>query len=288
MQNIQTGSRGRTRSLAPIAKFAGLATVLFVLFAGQAFAETPQTAPIKFVNVADNTQGLSDFSQFPAINDRGEVAFVAIQSAGQAVFKWKHHNLTTIASTVGSSFSFFTDDVVLNTAGLVGFRATLNTGGRAAGIFVSDGLTTKTIVNSSDASLGLTGPGIGPPSINAEGTVAFQASRIGFRSTVIFTGDGDSLTPVLDTLNSGFGSFGAVAINASGEIVFRGVLPDRNEGVFVITPAVSAGPVKVSDIVDSNNPDFFNFGDPVINDAGTVADFAGGPVGVEIISGSSS
>ena len=310
MQNILTGSRGHMCSLARTAskqaqgarpaasKFASLAAVfLLVLFAGQTFAETPQTAHIKFVNVADSTQGLSEFSQFPAINDRGAVAFVATQNAGQGVFKWEHHNLRTIASTAGSSFAFFTDDVVLNASGLVGFRATLNTGGRAAGIFVSDGFTTKTIVNSSDASLGLTGPGIGPPSINASGIVAFEASRIGFKSTVIFTGDGESLTLVLDTLNSQFGSFGSVAINAAGEIVFRGILLDRNEGVFVVTPMLSgkeesgsmpAGPAKVIDIVDSNNPDFFQFGDPVINDAGIVADFAGVPLGVEIISGNSS
>jgi hypothetical protein len=41
----------------------------------------------------------------------------------------------------------------------------------------------------------------------------------------------------------------------------------------------------VTDIVDSTNPDFFGFGDPVINDAGVVADFAGVPLGLEIISG---
>jgi hypothetical protein len=117
-----------------------------------------------------------------------------------------------------------------------------------------------------------------------------MAPRIGFRSAVIFTGNGGALTPVLDTLNSDFGAFGNVALNASGAIVFRGVLKDRNEGVFVVTPAPSAGMSAgpgVIDIVDSINPDFFQFGDPVINDAGVVADFAGVPLGVEIVSGNS-
>jgi hypothetical protein len=273
-------------------KFLNLAAMLLLaLLANQTFAETPQTTHIKFVNVADSTQGLSGFSQFPAINNHGAVAFIATQPGiGQGVFKWEHRGLTTIASTSGSSFTFFGDDVVINATGVVGFHAGLNTGGRATGIFTSDGLAIKTIVNTSDASLGLTGPGLGSPSINAFGTVAFMAPRIGFRSAVIFTGNGGALTPVLDTLNSDFGAFGNVALNASGAIVFRGVLKDRNEGVFVVTPAPSAGMSAgpgVIDIVDSINPDFFQFGDPVINDAGVVADFAGVPLGVEIVSGNS-
>jgi hypothetical protein len=245
------------------------------------------------VNVADSAQGLSGFSQFPAVNNRGAVAFVATQNGTeQDVFKWEHRDRKTIASTTGGPFTFFTDDVVINVAGVVGFRATLNTGGRAAGIFTSDGLATKTIVNSTNQ--GLPGPGIGPPSINACGTVAFEAFRNGFGSSVIFTGNGGALTPMLDTLNSSFGAFGAVAINASGQVVFRGIQKDRSEGIFIVVPnpaekkrceTTSPGPVSVIDVIDSNNPDFFQFGDPVINDAGIVADFAGVALGLEIFSG---
>jgi hypothetical protein len=273
-------------------KFGSLAAVfVLALFARQASAETPQNSHIKFTNVADSTQGLFGFSQFPAINNRGAVAFVATQSGtGQEVFKWDHRDLRTIASTSGTNFTFFADDVAINAAGIVAFLAGLNTGGRATGIFTSDGVTTKTIVNST--AQGLSGLGFGSPSINAAGTVAFFAPRTGFRSSVIFTGDGGALTPVLDTLNSNFGSFGNVAINASGEIVFRGILKDRNEGIFIITPTRDeqsdgqpAGPANVIDVIDTNNPDFFGFGDPVINDSGVAADFAGGVTGLEVLSG---
>ncbi|HKV92447.1 MAG TPA: hypothetical protein VJW20_07870 [Candidatus Angelobacter sp.] len=42
------------------------------------------------------------------------------------------------------------------------------------------------------------------------------------------------------------------------------------------------------DVVDSNNhPDFFQFGDPVINNAGLVADFAAGGITIEVFSGNS-
>ncbi|MBZ5506145.1 MAG: hypothetical protein LAO78_11850 [Acidobacteriia bacterium] len=266
--------------------------LLLALFAGQASAETPQNIHIKFVNVADSTQGLASFSQFPAINNRGAVAFVAMQSStGQEVFKWDRRELKPIASTSGTNFTSFADDVVINAAGIVAFHANLNTGGRATGIFTSDGFATKTIVDSTVQ--GLSGLGFGSPSINAAGTVAFFAPRNGLRSSIIFTGDGGALTPVLDTLNSNFGAFGNVAINASGEIVFRGILKDRNEGIFLITPnrdepsnGLPPGPASVIDVIDTiSNPDFFGFGDPVINDAGVAADFAGVALGVEILSG---
>jgi hypothetical protein len=273
-------------------KFGSLAAMLLLApFAGQACAQTTQTTDVKFANVADSTQGLSEFSQFPAINSRGAVAFVATQNGTeQEVFKWDRRDLRTIASTSGTNFTFFGDSVAINAAGVVAFQASLNTGGRAAGIFTSDGLTTKTIINSTEQ--GLPGVGIGPPSINAAGTVAFEALRNGLKSTIIFTGNGGALTQVLDSLNSNFGSFGAVAINARGEIVFLGVHKDRSQGIFLAVPNLDeagksenlpAGAVSVVDVV--NNFDFFGFGDPVINDAGVVADSAGGVAGLEIFSG---
>ena len=288
MLNISTKSRDRATG-----KFAGLAAALLLaLSAGHALAETPQNIHIKFGNVADTTQGFAGFSQFPAINNRGDVAFVAAQNGGQCVFKWERRKLTPIASTSGSNFISFSDDLAINAAGIVAFHANLNKGGRATGIFTSDGFSTKTIVDSTVQ--GLSGLGFGSPSINAAGTVAFFAPRTGLRSSVIFTGDGGALTPVLDTLTSEFGAFGNVAINASGAIAFRGILKDSNEGIFIIPnrDAQKDGQLAdpgVIDVIDtSNNPDFFEFGDPVINDAGVAADFAGFLTGGEILSGNSS
>jgi hypothetical protein len=308
MLNILTGLQGRMSALAQTArkriqggrpaagKFASLAAAfLLAVFAGQASAETPQNIHVEFVNVVDSTQSLSGFSQFPAINNRSAVAFVATENGvDQKVFKWDHRELKPIASTNGSNFTSFADDVAINAAGIVAFHAGLNTGGRATGIFTSDGFATKTIVDSTVQ--GLSGLGFGSPSINAAGTVAFFAPRIGFRSSVIFTGDGGALTPVLDTLSSNFGAFGNVAINASGEIVFRGILKDRNEGIFIITPnrdepsdGQPAGSASLIDVDDTiQQPDFFGFGDPVINDAEVVADFAGGGTVAEVLSGNGS
>ncbi len=271
---------------------AGRFTMLMLaLCAGQASAQPSQNTQIKFENVADSTQGLSDFSQFPAINNQGAAAFLATQNGtDQKVFRWDRRNLNLIATTANAPFTFFSDDVVINDAGAVGFRASLSTGPRAVGIFTSDGVATRTIVNSTDQ--GFPGFGIGTPSINASGTVAFQAFRSGFRSNAIFTGNGGSLTPVLDTLTSDFDTFGAVAINDSGKIVFEGIQKDGTDGIFLIKPSRDgegnngAGPVSVVDVFDTNShPEFFQFGDPVINNAGVVTDFAAGGITLEIFSG---
>ena len=265
---------------------------LLLLYAGPAFADNPKDRHLEFVNIADSAQGFSDFSQFPAINSQGSIAFVATQGLDQKVFRWDRRNLNPIASTATAPFTFFTDDVVINEAGTVGFRAGLNTGLRAEGIFTSDGLTTRTIVDS--AQQGFPGFGIGTPSINASGTVAFQAFRSGFRSNAIFTGNGGSITPVLDTLTSNFLTFGAVAINASGEIVFEGVQKDRSEGIFLLRPnrqgeeTSGTGSASVIDVIDTNNSDFFQFGDPVINEPGITADFAAGGTKLEVFSGNGS
>jgi hypothetical protein len=273
------------RKSRAISRFA---IVLSALYAGHASAQTQQNRPIKFVNVVDSTQGLSDFSQFPAINNQGSIAFLAQKGTDQKVFKWDRRNLNALATTTDPIASF-SDDVAINDAGTVVFRAALTTG-RAVAIFTNDGVTTKTIVNSADQ--GFPGFGIGTASINSSGTVAFQAFRSGFRSNVIFTGDGGNITPVLDTLTSDFENFGAVAINASGKIVFEGDLKGGESGIFLVKPNQEGegkngtGPASVIDVVDSSNhPEFFQYGDPVINSAGIVADFGAGGITLEVFSG---
>lgn len=293
----KAAAKATTGLSAGLARMVGrIAMLLVALFAGQALAHSQQTAQIRFVNVADSTQGLSDFSQFPAINNRGAVAFTAVQSgAGQEVFRHDRNGLSPIALADGSTITFFSDDVAINDSGVVAFRAGLNGIGRPIAIFTSDGITTTTIVDSTKQ--GLPGFGIGPPSINSFGTVAFQAARSGFRSSAVFTGNGSVLTPVVDTLSSDFAAFGGVAINQSGEIVFEAVQKDRSSGIFLAIPNLeeeqpsatpSSGSVTIVDVVDSNNPDFFDFGDPVLNRGGTVADFADTAQGVEVFSGNGS
>src|SRR5262249_40827542 len=76
------------------------------------------------------------------------------------------------------------------------------------------------------------------------------------------------LTTVAATSATGFSGFGNVAINDRGIIVFPASLRDGSSGVFTVSNALV-------DIVDTNrNPEISSFGDPVINNAGAVADVA--------------
>src|SRR6185437_2987015 len=251
---------------AGLARFGRRVAILLVaLFAGQAFAQPQQKAQISFANVADTTQGLTGFSQFPAINNHDAVAFTAVQpGTAQEVLRWDRSVLSSIALADGSTLTLFSDDVAINDAGVVAFRAALSGIGRPTAIFTSDGVITKTIVDSTKQ--GLPGFGIGAPSINSSGTVAFEAARSGFRSSAVFTGDGGALTTMVDTLASDFEAFGGVAINASGEIVFEAVQKDRSTGIFLAIPnhgkernsaTAATGSVTIVDVIDSNNPDFF-------------------------------
>src|SRR5215510_2472896 len=102
--------------------------LLVALIAGQVSAVTPTNHDFEFVNVADTSQGFSTFSSFPAINDAGEVAFVATGADFvQGVFKWTGGALTPIASSVNGYLSSFGNLVVINSCGIVGSGASGDT-----------------------------------------------------------------------------------------------------------------------------------------------------------------
>jgi hypothetical protein len=257
-----------------------LASLLVLTSTCQVLAQTAKNH-FKFVNVVDSTQGYSGFSQFPAINNRGSVAFIGSRSDGQGVLEWQDHKETTIASVADGRLSGFVVGVVINDAGVVGYHASPTTGVIDSEIFTSNGVRTRTIADANKQ--GFIGRFMGSPSINAARTVAFFSSRT-TPSQAVLTGDGGALATVVDTSHSIFGQFGNAAINNSGEVVFLGVLKDKSAGVVIATPAeepddakpVAPGPIET--VIDSNNPiiydPFIFFGDPAINEAGIVAEVA--------------
>jgi len=218
---------------------------------------------IDFVKVADTTQGFSGFQTFPAINNHGEVAFVAADKDGEGVFKARSDGQPVTVASAKEGLQFFGNDVAINASGEVAFDA--NTPANTHAIFKGDGYTRKVIADSLANGFGKIF--MGSPSINANGTVAFFSLRSERGAPAgIFTGNGGPLTNLVNSSPSGFTGFGNVAINDSGTVVFRGILPGGNEGVFTIRQ-------NQVDVVDSiRNPEFFTFGEPVINAAGTVAD----------------
>jgi len=260
--------------------------LLYAACAFAAVAQSPADLNFHFRNVVDNRQTLSGFNSFPAINDSGAVVFTASEAGvGQGVFKWKNGAVTRIASSGAGVLSGFGNAPVIDAHGRVAFDADVSTGGRS--IFLQDDTSSKTIVNTQEQ--GLIARFLGAPSINREGTVAFFGARTGFTSQAIFAGDGGPLRVVVDTANSDFTGFQNAAINSTGKVVFIGDRLDGSEGMFiadsrnVASPGSRAQPI---DVVDTNNPDFIGFGDPVINYFGIVADEAFRSDGsVEILSG---
>lgn len=221
----------------------------------------------EFTRIADTTQGYSGFGSFPAINNQGEVAFIATRAdVGPGIFRLRDggEKATTISS-MADGLSLFSDSVALNPSGVVAFQATTATGSR--GIFKGDGAS-RTLIADSTVN-GLVKVFIGAPSINANGTVAFFSILAQRGSpTAVFTGSGGPLTTIASTSAAGFTGFQNVAINASGTVVFAASLADGSHGVFTASKALV-------DVVDTNHhSEIDSFGDPVINEVGTVADAA--------------
>jgi hypothetical protein len=222
---------------------------------------------IEFINVVDTTKGFGAFGNFPAINNHGKIAFTAVQNgvgAGVFLVPLPSEKVTTIA-TVSDGMTFFADSVAINSAGVVAFAAT--TTANSLAIFKGDGAS-RTLIADSIAN-GLLKLGLGAPSINAAGTVAFSAvlAQRGSPAAVL-TSNGGPLRAVVSTSASGFTSFQNVAINNAGTVVFPANLSDGSIGVFTASNTLV-------DIVDTkSHPEIDLFGDPVINDTGTIADFA--------------
>lgn len=286
--SVSGGALNRKENMNSSTKRCAAAAALAILASATAFSQNPgssqnpgqshQKYDVEFVKVVDSTQqGFTGFRTFPSINNHGEVAFVAVQDGVEGVFRSGSERATFTVIASGGGLSNFGDDVSINASGVVAFSATTGSGSRA--LFKGDGRS-KTLVADSAVN-GLLKIGVGSPSINASGTVAFFSflTGAGFPSSV-FLGNGGPLTTLATTSKTGFGGFGQVGINDSGTVVIHGTLNDGSEGLFTIRGGIV-------DIVDTTkHPEFFGFGDPVINNPGTIADFAFRSAGgVEVISG---
>jgi hypothetical protein len=240
-----------------------LATISMAVLTLTAFGQAPAKATgARFVNVVDNTQGVSSFGSAPAINNALAVAF---ESAGTGVWKWQNGRLTPI-STSADGLGSFGDVVVINSGGRVGFSATV-VGGNDSIIATGDGGALNVIASANANGL-VGGQFLGISAMNERGDVIFLAVRKGFASQAIFAGKGGPLTPVVDTAtDSNFVALGNADIDASGKVVFQGFLADGTDGIFLRDNTIH-------DLVDTNNPNLGGFQDPVINDKGTVGSAA--------------
>ena len=201
---------------------------------------------------------------YPSINQAGTVAFFATEGngIGERIVSGNGGPLTTIADSAGQFRGFASGySVSINTAGRVAFWASQDTG--PAGIFINSGGTvTPGFLNS-------------PPlfaeydvALNDTGAIVFRKSN----GTGILSVAGGLITTIVDSAGP-FNYFGAApSLSSTGTVAFVAGKGGVDGGVFGI---YSGNGGLLTTIADISGPfssfGSFNFGQPSINDAGTVA-----------------
>lgn len=177
----------------------------------------------------------------PAINDRGNVAFMAETTGGAAdfaVYRGDGSRLTAImaANQVapgGATFQDFSDPLI-NKHGQVAAVGLLTNSASRSGIFVADGARTVAIaIDGQPAPKGgtYTESFSRPLTLNDRGEVAFNAGlRGGINARGVFRGDGERTTVLALTgapapgTSGTFASFGDVKLGNDGRVAFIGLL----------------------------------------------------------------
>lgn len=217
-----------------------------------------------FTPIADTSPGspYSGLEVGQAINDRGQVAFVAVlKSGGEAIYRTEGDGrLTTIAQT-GALIRDFYLSPFMDDSSTVSFGADLTDGRQA--IFTGRGGDLTRIADTEPASLFSSIPNPAPR-IDARGEVYFRATlRSG--GTGFFAGDGGP-TSALYVTGGEFSAFpSSLAHQVHGQFgSFRATLTGGPEGVF------KGDGVVTETLVTAGGPyrDFFG---AEINDPGTVA-----------------
>ena len=181
---------------------------------------------------------------------------------------------TGTAAPKGGSFFRF-QSIGINPRGQVAFDAQLH-GASTLGIFVGDGKTTSAIAlaGNPDPMSGDFGS-VGSPTIGAGGEVVFAAD------TGIFRGKGKTISPLVQDGDPAPGGgnligLGTYSSNSRGVIaVTTGVTDDvSTEGIFR-SDGTRTVAIARDNTISPIGGTFLFFGDPVINNRGQVAYFAG-------------
>jgi hypothetical protein len=194
----------------------------------------------QLTTIADTRGPLTHFAAFPigpAINDKGEVVFVA---DGNGIFVGDGGPLTTINDPNGP-FSAVSSLPTLNNKGTVVFYAVLD--GVGKGLFIWDQGQITTLYDTSGPFFDLDGA----PAINDKGLVAFFA---GLRPNDggLFTGDGGPPTTIAMVGGAISHFFSRPSINERGTVVFAAALTTGGSAIFT----GDGGPLTL--IADTSGP----------------------------------
>jgi hypothetical protein len=167
-----------------------------------------------------------------SINNSGTVAFA---NSGGGIFSGTGGPLTTIADISGP-FRQFGEGTSINDAGSVGFLGILDGTGRS--VSTGSGGPIDTV-----AETGATFTGLGRPSINNQGEVAFGAI-LASGVQGIFTGPDPLTDVVIDNSQPFFGArvltfvFNSHGLNDAGQVAFTAVLDDGRMVIARADPTV--------------------------------------------------
>src|SRR6266446_2668635 len=226
--------------------------------------EDPMLLSYTFTPIADTSPGssYSGLEVGQAINDRGQVAFVAVlKSGGEAIYRTEGDGrLTTIAQTDGLIRDFYLSPY-MNDSNTVSFGADLTDGAQA--VFTGRGGDLTRIADTEPASPFSSIPNPAPR-IDVRGEVYFRATlRSG--GTGFFAGDGGAPATLYVT-GGEFSAFpSSLAHQVHGQLgSFRATLTGGPDGVF------KGNGLVTETLVTAGGPyrDFFG---AEINDPGTVA-----------------
>jgi hypothetical protein len=223
-------------------------------------------SPYTFTKIADTSDGLGDFGEAPALSNSGAVAFVAhpVASPERAcLFTGAGGRPTTIACEHSAdvqigSFPFIDDK------NLVAFVLTIGSKQR---IVTGDGGPLTTLYETQPASFFTV---FDPPALNNAGVVAFHAWTLAwdFQDDVFAGPGGDWVVidrqDVFDEIR--FGTF--PSLNRTGTVAYS---------YSIRSDVYAEDAIKIGDggepttLYSSRDGVFSAFGDPVLNDGGTVA-----------------
>jgi hypothetical protein len=216
---------------------------------------------------------------FPALNAAGQVSFIAGPATGRGLYLFSGGVITLLARAgdpaPGGGTFIFVSGHSLNGSGQVAFTADLSAGN--SGVFLASKGTVTKIARSGEAA-----PAGGTfiametaPSIDDNGRIAFEAFVSSPGRSGMFQFSQGAITQVVRTGDPapGGGVFTFVdspALNAAGQLAFRGGLSTGGTGVFLL--ADSGLTIVVAPGDGSPEGDQFAFGlDPSLNAAGQVA-----------------
>jgi hypothetical protein len=177
---------------------------------------------------------------------------------------WAQYTYTNVADTSSPIIdAFFGTTPSLNSAGTLGFFASLDAGGQ--GIFTGNGTTTTTIALTSGPPYAAFG-NVSPASF----TPVDAAGALGFRSELdggghgLFRSDGTTTTTIALDNSPLFSFFQLPSMNAAGTLGFHASLDGGGEGLF------TSDGTTTTTIALTSGPTYSFLWDPSINTAGTL------------------